>query len=798
MKPQKITLSVLLCLLFLAGCSSPPFDENTPVTAPAEMTPAAESEIAVPTVTPASSQHTEGTPEPQTTTVPAKETYPTAAPAKNPESTAAPTKKPDPTPVPTEVPAEEEVVETSQPVPQFSQAGGFYDNSFRLTLSSPVGGEIYYTLDGTDPRTSGSSIRYTKEITIYNNTPEPNVYSAITDISLNEYWPPDYNVDKGLNVRAVLKHDDGTFSPVVTNSYFIGKTADYYTDLKVISIVTDADNLFDPDTGAYMVGSSFYEWKNSSEYIAYDPSDVQNPTNYNFDGKESEFPVTIQVFEEGKPVFTSEVGARISGNWTRSSHQKSIRLYARKELSGESKMKYTFIEGLTDYKGKTIKKFDKVTLRNGGGDSLLHFRDAFIQDVAQDLAVDIMAAEPYIMFLNGEFWGFYMLREKPEDYYIQSHYGIDDKQVTVIKNGGLDSGEWENLEAYRDFCRWASETDMTWAPNYEKFCEQMDVQSFIDYVAVETYVNNSDWATGYLNNWMVWRSEIIDPSLEKADKKWRFILYDLDNSSNIWDGEAHSPYYDTLGAIGVEWADFNIPAMLKNLCKNEEFKKEFYEGYLNVIENTFDYDRVKAMLNEYVSAYKEATQATQYRFGNGWAADSYDKNVASFLKFFEVRPKYAKEYLEVYCGNKEPENLTTLTETREYPPSEWWYWGEADFSVDYTNETFHAHVPAVLANIWEVQAGISGLTMEGGSRYRVSFDASCTGEGTFQVIVNRFDGVNYPTIVVKNLTLTKDMTHYDCDFTMTLETNIDYSLCFNLGGSTGDFVVKNVTVSELK
>ena len=64
--------------------------------------------------------------------------------------------------------------------------------------------------------------------------------------------------------------------------------------------------------------------------------------------------------------------------------------------------------------------------------------------------------------------------------------------------------------------------------NYQKFCEQMDVNSFADYMAIETYVGNTDWAYGYLNNWMVWRSNLMDENLPKADKRWRFILYDVE------------------------------------------------------------------------------------------------------------------------------------------------------------------------------------------------------------------------------------------------------------------------------
>lgn len=690
---------------------------------------------------------------------------------------------------------EEESDSDTLPVPVFSHEGGFYDNYFMLTLSSEANTEIYYTIDGTDPRTSKTAYLYKEEIEIYNNTDEPNRYSTIKDISLNRYYPPKFNIDKGKYIRAAVKSADGTFGPVVTNSYFVGKTSSFYSNLRVISMVTDANNLFHKDTGAYMIGSRYYEWRKSSDYVKLDPGDVQNKTNYNFDGKESEFPVTIQVFEDGRSVYTADVGARISGNWSRSAFQKSLRFYARKEY-GESKLNYAFFDGLTDSEGNEIDKFDKVTLRNGGNDHILHFRDAFIHDLAKETGIDYMASAPYILFINGEFWGFYLLREKPEDYYIQSHYGIDDKQVTVIKNGGLESGTEEAYSDYWDFCRWAASADMTKEENYKKFCEQMDLQSFMDYIAIETYVGNTDWAFGYLNNWMVWRSEVVDPSLPRADGKWRFILYDLDISSGLYGSENTSPYYNSLGEIDAPWNDFNFPAMLKNLCKNKDFLEAFYNNYISVIDNCFAFEKVEAKLKAYTKAYKEVTQATHRRYGNSWAADSYDKEAAGLLDYFKNRPKYAKQYLDLFCGKGITDD-TVLSDAKILPPSKWWYWGEATYNVDYENEIFHAHVPKSLDNAWEAQAGASNLTLEEGSMYYISLEASCNGTGNFTLFVNRDDNGNYPTLQVSDFEFTKELTKYECTFVMTKETHDDWRLCFNFGEGKGDFVLKNVIICKI-
>lgn len=530
----------------------------------------------------------------------------------------------------------------------FSKLAGFYDESFELTLKAKDNASIYYTLDGSDPRTSETAISYTEPIKIYDNTNEPNVCSQITDITLKEYNPPSFNIDKGIHVRATAKYQDNSFSQVFTNSYFVGKDASYYYDMKVISMVTDSSLLFDPEEGFYMLGKTYYDWFNSPSFEEYSPGDTRNKTNYNLDGRSSEFPVNIQVFEEGKAVYNLDLGARIAGNSSRSNPQKAFRLYPRAEYA-DSKIRYPLIDDLLDSEGELISKYDKITLRCGGNGYILRYRDALIHDLCADSGIDYMASEPCILFLNGEFWGFYLLREKPDDYYIESHYGIDKKEVSIVKNGESEAGDKSVVQEYKSFCEWVSNADMTVPENYQKFLDTFDLQSFLDYIAIETYVCNGDWATGYMNNWMVWRSETMDPNLERADGKWRFILYDLDYSSGIYGNSNLIHTYDCLGNIGFPYSVFNHPAMLESLCKNQEFLDAFYNNYIRVVDTYFAYDKVETTLNSYVAEYKEAQFASNLRFGNEWMNEQYDKEVQNLLKFYKNRPGFAKKYLEDYC-----------------------------------------------------------------------------------------------------------------------------------------------------
>ena len=235
--------------------------------------------------------------------------------------------------------------------------------------------------------------------------------------------------------------------------------------------------------------------------------------------------------------------------------------------------------------------------------------------------------------------------------YFKSHYGISKKNIISLKNSEVEEGEDSDLAEFADFCKWVETSDMSKDDNYQTFCSKVDVESFIDYVAVETYINNSDWASDWSNNWQIWRTKIKDSSKKNADGKWRFIFYDMDFSAGIYDSLQTKSDYDLLNNMYVnEYCFFRIPKILESLSKNAEFKQNFYSRYLNIIENNFNSERVIQKIDDYVSSYKNAINDTHRRFGLMYAYYDFDNQVNDLKTFFEERPNYAKQYLKNYCG----------------------------------------------------------------------------------------------------------------------------------------------------
>lgn len=533
--------------------------------------------------------------------------------------------------------------------PVFSRESGFWQDSFMLEITCPEGCEVYYTLDCSDPAVSRTARLCTGPVEIKNSRSITR-FASVQDISLNGYNLPD-RVDKGIVVRAVCRDGNGNCSEEVNSIYFIGKKKPYYFTMKVISLITDYENLFDRDTGIYMVGNGYYAWRNSSLYEEYDdPADTRYPTNYNMHGREWERECSVQVFDAGSAVYSQKMGMRISGGFSRAAAQKSITLYARKEYSpGIRRIRYDFFDGrCRDAEGNTITTFDRVTLRNGGNDIwFARFRDDINHALFEGMDFGTLSKADAILFINGEFWGYYSLQEKPGSSYAADHYHVDRDGITVIKNGNLDDGSEEIFTEWQEYYSRAVHADFSYASVYEDFCSRVDVDSLIDLFIAESYICNWDFAIN-VNNWMMWR--VNEPGDGKwEDGKWRFIIFDTEFSEGLYENEETDLKYGYLSKMSRDTAGCAWPALIYRLIKNPDFCERFYSRYLEEAQNRFAPEKAETLVRERQDTIHGAYSDTVARFG-GW--DIMANEAERVIDFFAGRGLYAIRDLESFCGKK--------------------------------------------------------------------------------------------------------------------------------------------------
>jgi hypothetical protein len=120
----------------------------------------------------------------------------------------------------------------------FSKTGGVYKSAFNLTISCSGKAEIYYTTDGSNPLTSKTKKLYTAPIKVADRSKDKNYVSAVdptlfdaANVRMNTKKdgfvstvskPADSAVDKCTVIRAVALDEQGLYTDVVTNTYFIG------------------------------------------------------------------------------------------------------------------------------------------------------------------------------------------------------------------------------------------------------------------------------------------------------------------------------------------------------------------------------------------------------------------------------------------------------------------------------------------------------------------------------------------------------------------------------------------------
>lgn len=571
-------------------------------------------------------------------------------------------------------------------VMQFSHESGFYGEAFDLRIEVPEGYTLYYTDDSSTP-TERSAEFPEAGIRIRDRSGDPNQYSDLYTGTMEQcyegyakvYGTAGDTVDKCTVLRFLLVNDDGDESQVVTKSFFVGSRfaseTGGYKNMSVVSLVSDPANFFGDENGndrALFTNSKYWKKTNTPE---------ERAANFTYFGADKQYS------------FDQDIGVRLHGTSTRGYNQKSLTLFARRKY-GAGKFKKSIL-GVSDV--------GSLVLRTDGATKL---QEGFLQSFVSDRAVSTSNYEPTVVFLDGEYYGVFNLMERFSEDYVEAHYGIAGDNVYIVKKGEAKgrnaSGAWVDagegnvpaaMNSYISTFRKLLNADLSVARNWQALVNAVDLQSLVDYLAIQIFLGNMDWS--FAQNIAVWRT--ADPSLEDssnpyADGKWRFVLYDLDFAAGCWNavanwkGRAVTNYNASTNSFtaAMPFAGNGVSSMpqVQNLMKNPTFVEKFVLAFEDLCNVNFAPDKAVARTEAAIARIQSAMPKHFKRFGapvkayNAGSAEGkddtywkvktyfggysvYPTNVSAatwaremqfLVDFFRDRSSYALGHMASFCG----------------------------------------------------------------------------------------------------------------------------------------------------
>ncbi|RKH43995.1 hypothetical protein D7Y23_28395 [Corallococcus sp. AB050B] len=512
----------------------------------------------------------------------------------------------------------------------FDARPGLYQPETLLALPTAPGLRTYFTRDGSTP--TPASRRYTGPIALLaRSTPEvrwsfiPTTAPTATEGS--RWMVPLEAPAQAAVVRYRQYAGTEPVGPVLTRTFIIGRAP--YT-LPVLSLVTDAENFFDPAKGIYVPGLL-------SEAR---PEDAES-ANYMMDGKEWERPVHVEWFESsGERVIAQNAGVRIHGSGSAVLPQKSLRLYAKEDYGPK-----TFAGPL--FPGSPVTEFTRLLARTSGQDQgVTKLRDCVLQRLLAETRLALQPCRPALVFLDGEYWGLHELRERYDEYYLASHYGLDRKKAVILELfGALDVGEEGDEQPYLDLVDFVRTHDLSVPEDYAWVRTQMDVEDFIDYQVAQLYLGNEDWPENNVKFWRLRTKKYVPDAPYGQDGRWRWLVYDLDFALRS------GPAFDSLGRV------LNDPKLeawsvllLRGLLQSPEFKARFIERFVWHLEHTFASERVTALLDAAVAELEPEMRGQVARWSQPASMEAWRVQLEELRETLRQRPAFMRQLLEQHLG----------------------------------------------------------------------------------------------------------------------------------------------------
>ncbi len=443
------------------------------------------------------------------------------------------------------------------------------------------------------PEIQGSEVRYT------------------TDGSDPDYDSPVYGEPIPVNFSQVIKareYADGKLrGEVVTKSYII----DGQTNLPVVSISIRHEYLWGFDFGLYQ-----NNLKNREVYAHLEYFD-----------------------DQGSKAFDINAGLQLFGSQIFQFDQKPFSVFFRNRY-GQDTLQYKL------FKDKDTEVFHSLVLRNGGNDNgQTMFRDGLGAVIpAGQFDVDYQAYRPVVVYMNGEYWGIFNLREKVNEEYLQENHGVNPDHIDLLEDSlSVNSGD---ANAYRRLVEYVEAHDLSVEEHYRYISGKIDVDEFMNYMIYKIYGGYQQWQ---VNN-KYWKERI-------PGSAWRWIAFDMEH---CFGGPGGEPYDSNTfqSALNPDAGNAWYTALFRELMTNSEFRSAFLQRTALFLGTTLETSRVSGVVDSLQTLIAGEMEQHITRWNSPVSMDAWNQHTDLLREFTSQRNGYMFRHMMDHFNLPDTARLT--------------------------------------------------------------------------------------------------------------------------------------------
>jgi len=299
------------------------------------------------------------------------------------------------------------------------------------------------------------------------------------------------------------------------------------------------------------------------------------------------------------------------------------------------------------FRTKDRDHFQRLIVKAAAGDNYdygpgqpAHIRDQYVQALSDvgGLRLDERTYEPCIVYINGQYWGVYDVREKVDDHdYTNYYYDQGEYDIQFLKTWGNTWSEYGGPQAQADWdalVAYIMGNNMAVQANFDYVDTQLNWKSLIDYFCLNSYTVCADWL-----NWNTgwWRG--MNPAGEH--KKWGYILWDMDATfghyTNFTGIPDQSPNADpcTVEDLPNPGGQGHTDILQKLIEENQMVHDWYVNRYIDLGNTLFSCDFMVPFLDSLIANIAPEMPAQIARWNGSLAG--WQNNVQVLRDYIETR-----------------------------------------------------------------------------------------------------------------------------------------------------------------